>query len=432
MYRFNELLTLKEQEQGISSSSSSSVNDSITNIDFDAENSNLLYKEEYNFKRREDDINEGSSESYILPIETSVPTSMSKLLPEFDQQIITISNIPPYIDRAILEGHINEPISKLDLTAPNADKGYYRLGWLKLEDNSSEKVTEFITKLESLGSIEGAKLYFGVASSGFRRFRVTCYPTGDKEEEEQKSLALQLISVLESKSAEPESEFNNFGLDQLIFYLRKKHNFCFYCCQKFTSSQELLFKCGDLHLRRGIDVATFSSSSASENVKRDFKRLIDKIRSTLNFVKVLTQQHEEKEVNEEEDETRINEILSETSISKIEEGKYRCIHCLKAFKGPEFVLKHLHLKHEDILLRTKEELADFSKLLRNAPMWLFPTSMLPRHSRPKSHGKEPSSGRKASTSSSSSSKRNQSSTSNYVDWDASKSSSMEISYDLEY
>lgn len=40
--------------------------------------------------------------------------------------------------------------------------------------------------------------------------------------------------------------------------------------------------------------------------------------------------------------------LLEKHVAKVDEGRYRCVHCSKLFKGPEFVVKHLRLKHEDI------------------------------------------------------------------------------------
>lgn len=35
-------------------------------------------------------------------------------------------------------------------------------------------------------------------------------------------------------------------------------------------------------------------------------------------------------------------------MAKVDEGRYRCVHCSKLFKGPDFVVKHLRLKHEDV------------------------------------------------------------------------------------
>jgi len=43
------------------------------------------------------------------------------------------------------------------------------------------------------------------------------------------------------------------------------------------------------------------------------------------------------------------EALIQEKTIKEEEEKYRCDLCSKRFKGPEFVNKHIRLKHPDVL-----------------------------------------------------------------------------------
>ena len=112
----------------------------------------------------EESSNEGNlltgCETRLFPSKNhlQLPIAFSKFVPEFCNQIITMSNIPPHVDKEALEAiWRNFPDSEIEITSPNPDKSFYRLAWLKLPDNSIEKVSELVPKLESLGSIEGAK-----------------------------------------------------------------------------------------------------------------------------------------------------------------------------------------------------------------------------------------------------------------------------------
>lgn len=392
---------------------------------------NLEYQESFDMKI-EESSNEGNlltgCETRLFPSEPSaqLPIAFSKFVPEFCNQIITMSNIPPHVDKEALESHLKElaPDSEIEITSPNPDKSFYRLAWLKLPDNSIEKVSELVPKLESLGSIEGAKVYFGISSSNFRRFKVTSYI--EKSEEELYNLAINLIKSLEKNKEFDESIFktdenNSFAqlLDKAVIYLRKVHIFCFYCVSKFSCPQEMLTKCGDLHLRK---------PSEADATKHDQHRLIEKLSALTNFIDNLTELSKDLNVD-------LDEILTESSIKKVEEGKFRCNHCAKAFKGPEFVLKHLTLKHEEVVKQTQDEFEEFNRILAKAPLWLFPTSMIPRYTKIRSKFANNSNqygSRDSQGSSKSSVSKNSRRSQDYMDWDANvnTNSSTEISYDL--
>jgi hypothetical protein len=391
---------------------------------------NLKYQESFDMKLEEASI-EGNfsagTETRLYPCDSSdIPESFSSLLPEFSHQIITMSNIPAYVDRESLEDHLKElaPNSQIEITAPNADKSFYRLAWLELADKSSNKIAELVPKLESLGSIEGAKIYFGIASTNFRRFKVTKCIEDESSEDQLYKLAIKLIKLFEHEFDETifHSEDSVMALDKAVVYLRKVHNFCFYCATKFSCSQEILSKCGDLHLRFMVTGAEIDS------VKHDQYRLVERLSALSEFIRNL------KEVSSEIN-TDLDEALTESSIKKVEEGKYRCNHCLKAFKGPEFVLKHLTLKHEDIVKQAQDDLIDFSKFVANSQLWLFPTTMIPRYTRIRNKHHNISGSRDSHGSSKSSlSKGSRSSNKDnyYMDWDAAANvnTSTEINYDL--
>lgn len=394
----------------------------------------LKYLESFGMKLEESLSDENfptGTETRLYPCDSSnIPESFSSLLPKFSKQIITMSNIPPYVDQESLEEYLKElaPDSKIEITEPNADKSFYRLAWLKLSENSSDKIAELVPKLESLGSIEGAKIYFGIASNNFRRFKVTKCLEGSEEHLFQ--LAHKFIKSFEQDFDETifNSEDKSLALDKAVTYLRKVHNFCFYCASKFSCSQEILSKCGDLHLRF---MAT-GAGAEIDSIKHDQHRLTEKLSALIEFIKNLNEVSSE--VSNDLDET-----LTESSIKKIEEGKYRCNHCLKAFRAPEFVMKHLTLKHEDVVKQAQDDLNDFSKFVSHAQLWLFPSTMIPRYTRIRNKHLNSSVTGYGSLESQVSSKssltknlRNKNKE-HYMDWDATSNNfntSTEISYDL--
>lgn len=339
-----------------------------------------------------------------------------------------MSNIPAYVDKKALERHLKAqvPSCEIELGQPNADKNYYRLGWLTLPEDTTDKLTEIVPKLEALGSIEGAKIYFGIASSNFRRFKVSDVVEGS--DKDLCLLAANLIRYLQNfdKFEIDEATTTDYEnlLDKLVTYLRKAFNFCFYCCAQYGCPRELVEKCGDLHLRRTVPVGGAGDSSSQQN------RFVERVKTLSSFIRTMNGVIGSCQSSHYSD---VDVVLTESSIKKVDEAKYRCEHCAKAFKGPEFVLKHLHLKHEDVVKATGEEISRFCDFLKKAKLWMFPSSMIPRYSqiRNNSYNNPYKSGFKSSSQQSSNSSI--SSSRGYVDWDAAavgSNPSIEISYDL--
>ncbi len=363
----------------------------------------LLFSEEAGFKR--DQESESSADPvYFASLDSALPSTLVPLLPTAPKEVITLSNIPAYLDResilAFVKEEIGDEIISFDLSAPNPEKNLYRLGWIQCQESKG-----LLAKLEAKGSIEGAKIYFGLSSSQVRRFRVA---TTSETDEDALKTAVKLISVLD-KSSEEEAASKFTCLDEAIFYLRTVHNYCYYCGQAFSCASELRNKCGDLHLRR-----------TGEN-DRGYNERVSAFTAFLQALKELAN-------DSNDSQEAVDAYLSAQSISKVDEEKYRCGHCSKAFKGPEFVLKHLQLKHEDVVSAVKDELAQFNQFLSQASPFLFPSSMIPRYLSLRAP-KLPSS--RESSKSSIGSRRGALDHRNYKDWDAFQQTSTEISYDLD-
>lgn len=374
----------------------------------------LVFSDAYDLKR--DQENDSSADPvFYAPIDATLPATLVPLLSSASKNLITLSNIPAYLDRESILNFVTEELGgsqivTFDLSAPNSEKNFYRLGWIQLEDAAS---SDALAKLEEKGSIEGAKIYFGLSSSHVHRFRVAT--TAEPDEDAFKA-AVKLVSELEGSSHAEDGRFS--CLDEAVFYLRKVHHFCFYCGQAFSCASELRAKCGDLHLRR---------SGASE---RGYNERIAAVTEFIRVLKTLSRNVNADEADDSDE--AVNAFLSQQSIIKVEEEKYRCSHCSKAFKGPEYVLKHLHLKHADVVGLVREDLKLFNDFLAKASILHFPHSMVPRYLSLKPL-RLPSSreSSKSSLGSASSSARRSQQQQDYKDWDALQQVSTEISYDYE-
>jgi hypothetical protein len=377
---------------------------------------NLKYNQkDFAMKLEESSLPTISTENYMCPNETSKEYTFSSLLPKFSDEFVSMSNIPIHVDNKSLGNHLTEKITDciVELSHPNADKNYYRLGWLSLPEKSESKLAEIVPKLEALGSIEGAKIYFGLVSSNFRRFKVTNYPEGTEKELYQS--ALNFVHVLESNNnfALEDSDDYSSLLDKTVIYLRQVHNYCFFCALKFGCCKEMTEKCGDLHLRNPIP-------HSSEQDKHDHRRFIEKLDALLEFLKSFN------EISETPSEyASLDDFLTDSFIKKVDEGKFRCESCAKAFKGPDFVLKHLHLKHEDLVKQTEQDLASFLEFLGFAQLWMFPSAIIPRYMKVRASKSLSRSGNSSSRDS------NGSNSKSYTDWDAAvPKETIDISYDL--
>jgi len=127
-------------------------------------------------------------------------------------------------------------------------------------------------------------------------------------------------------------------LDRGITYLRRVHFFCYYCGEEFEDEDELVGKCGIVHLRGRKIENSSSNSTTNLTVQTTFEN-DNRIRSRINKPnnpdvytgKQLIQQSKKE--------------FFQKQIVKIEENKYRCSLCSKLFRGPAYVEKHLNLKH---------------------------------------------------------------------------------------
>lgn len=81
--------------------------------------------------------------------------------------------------------------------------------------------------------------------------------------------------------------------------------------------------------------------------------------------------------------------MLEKHVAKVDEGRYRCVHCSKLFKGVDFVVKHLRLKHEDVTKAAILETAAINALFARPPLCALLTVVVRRRSPSQSTDRPP-------------------------------------------
>jgi len=136
--------------------------------------------------------------------------------------------------------------------------------------------------------------------------------------------------------------------------MRRVHLFCYYCGKDFPDQEEMeVEKNGSkLYLRaaKSNDNANQTEDTLKDNLFA--KELDQKIQQRLKNPK-LSEVFTGKKMIEE-----YTEIFYAENTNKINEEKYKCKLCPKAFKAEKFVQKHLATRHPENLQRSLEKAID--------------------------------------------------------------------------
>ncbi|CAO3625994.1 unnamed protein product [Cunninghamella blakesleeana] len=151
-------------------------------------------------------------------------------------------------------------------------------------------------------------------------------------------------------------------LDLLIVYLRRVHMMCYYCGLECDSLEDLDRKCMEPHLRQVISKSQENQAShlIDKGVLAWAKNLDSKL--TLKYERPSHRALERMGGKILEDE--LEKFYSE-NVEKEHHSKYRCKieNCNKAFKGYEFVEKHINSKHTEFTDKIKENTTYFNNYI---------------------------------------------------------------------
>jgi len=137
-------------------------------------------------------------------------------------------------------------------------------------------------------------------------------------------------------------------LDKLITYLRRVHIFCYYCTEDYDSEYEMHKKCAIQHMRSQKD----EEGAISPQSEKWLSYLEHKVKDWLQdrpTYDVLT--------GKTELSNQLERFYKDNIVRK-DKDKFRCAECNKLFCGENFVIKHLNLKHGDLIDIVKRKAYD--------------------------------------------------------------------------
>ncbi|KAI9469006.1 MAG: hypothetical protein EXX96DRAFT_590070 [Benjaminiella poitrasii] len=323
---------------------------------------------------------------------------------EYETKLV-IKTVPPTIAREkILEFCSKvEGFDYLALSEPSPNKKFHRIGWITFKEGTDMKKT-----FEQLDNQKVDDFVFHLAMNRKNTSQTRSPRTApeisntlerlQKDLEQAKELALAFESMLgddtaeglkaiearagevsnkhkssleennEDKETEETEDIERWNLkkmlDMTIAYLRRVHMYCYYCALECDSSEELTRRCCDPHCR-------VLSIQKTEEANVDPKQAAKSERGMAQWAKNLDQKislkihtpddHEIKRLGGRILQTELEDFVKE-HVLKEHESKYKCQvgECSKAFKGFDYVEKHILTKHPEETERIKNEVEYFN------------------------------------------------------------------------
>lgn len=332
---------------------------------------------------------------------------------------LIIKTVPPSISRQKIVDMCKEVegFESVILSEPSPNKKFHRIGWITFKEGTdmqdafdkldNKKIDEFVfhmamhrnqppsrtraapeisntlprlkqdlKKIEMVTIVCDAELGPDYTGGDLVKKRVTYLTqihrqkTNSKARDHMDDDDIDAGAYSENENEEDLWEIKK-RLDMYMVYLRKVHVFCYYCGGESDSVEELQRKCADFHVRktepyvqeetRGTKLDKNSSWAKNLDQKIDLKLMKPE---EINMEKLGG-----KDIDKE-----IRRFVRD-KVFREHEAKFKCgvEECKKAFKGPEFVEKHVRTKHQEQLDRVREDVEFFNNYVRD-PNHLLPTT----------------------------------------------------------
>lgn len=320
-----------------------------------------------------------------FPAAMRLPERLSDTIDRTRLPTITLSNISPALTREALEEMLRScannnggsQLLSLELSEPIPEKANYRLGWATWAEGT--ELGPIVTAIEEYapptgpgGSVD--KIYCSASKTFSWQIRVA-EGNGQRLERDLEQASalisrldelrgLEQVGILTACRERSNGDTQRY-LDMLLIYLRHVHYVCYYSAAAGTGPHDLARQAGDLVIRRqveeGTGTSTIDSTASTSSPATSGGTPIpatDFDQAVADLQERLTVQYE----------PFTEDALLERHVAKVEEGRYRCTHCSKLFKGVDFVIKHLRLKHEDLTREVILEVATLNAFLRAPPL----------------------------------------------------------------
>lgn len=306
------------------------------------------------------DFKEGKFANLDLNIE-----SIREDTPDAPSKVLFIKSIAPFITRSQIEEKLQnvEGFLNLEMTDPNPQKKFHRLGWIHFDPKVDIEAT-----LKSLEPFKIDSFDFHLAlNKPPEILRVSGFAASPDRMKVDLEQIIQLAKLIAKERNVPlpndifpdinsetldASEIKKW-LDLYIVFLREVHLFDYYTVTECTSKESFVRRCGIGNPYRqtyvppqNYDTFRLWASNLDSKVNTRLKKVID-----LEICEKWGRHNIESNIERWKDQSTI----------KLEESKYRCNLCGKLFKGAEFVFKHLTAKHID----EQNKVADQSEFFNN-------------------------------------------------------------------
>ncbi|KAI9499201.1 hypothetical protein BDB00DRAFT_866685 [Zychaea mexicana] len=182
-------------------------------------------------------------------------------------------------------------------------------------------------------------------------------PTESNNDKSGADMDIDNQSIEESWSLKKE-------LDMILAYLRHVHMYCYYCALECDSQEEINRRCVDPHLRKvgtaGEEGDPKQSAKNEKNGVQWCKNIDQKIAMKIS----VPDDRELERLGGKVLKTETDAYVKE-HVLKEHEAKYKCRvgDCAKAFKGFEYVEKHIFSKHPEEIDAIKEEVEFYNNYI---------------------------------------------------------------------
>lgn len=186
---------------------------------------------------------------------------------------------------------------------------------------------------------------------------ITDYLIEEADAEEEELLGSESESTSEVGQALERDEQLLRVLDRMLLYLRIVHSLDYYNHTDYPQEDEMPNRIGIMHARGSPP----SSKVTLKEVNEYMKLFEEKIKPFLEPIVPLGED-EAKQLGLMSEEEAVEKYVKD-NINEVRSGKYECAIENKKFKGPEFVQKHIHNKHQNLIEEVKKDCLYFNNYL---------------------------------------------------------------------
>ncbi|KAI9319051.1 hypothetical protein BX666DRAFT_2025391 [Dichotomocladium elegans] len=302
---------------------------------------------------------------------------------EYENQLV-IKTVPPTIARQRIIEMCSEVegFEYLVLSEPSPSKKFHRIGWIHFKEGTdmqkaldaldNRKVDDFVFHLamnpKNSQQKRTSKVTFEAAST-LRRLQKDLDQAKDLSNVLESELASEIKGLqavcdrakqVISKGKPNDKDVEHWEvkkeLDMVFAYLRNVHMYCYYCSIECDSLEEINRRCTEPHFRK---ISGSSEEADQKQVAKNEKAATQWLKNLDQKIAMRIRSPDDHDLEKWGGKILDKEIdtFIKEHVLKEHEAKFKCRvgDCAKAFKGFEYVEKHIIAKHPEEINAIKEE-----------------------------------------------------------------------------